>query len=202
MSAPILETQRELANLYVGYQAGIAYRSAAMTTLIAFSGSLRKDSFNTRVLRALPALAPAGTQIALFDIADLPMYNQDLDGETVPEIVAALRAAIAEADGVIIAGPEYNHSFSAATKNLIDWASRPFMAGPIIGKTSMLIATSPGPGGGVHANAAAAEILQLLNGKIVAQVTAAKVHEKFAANSDTIIDEEWATQLREALAAF
>jgi NAD(P)H-dependent FMN reductase len=165
MSAPILETQRELANLYVGYQAGTAYRSSAMTTLIAFSGSLRKDSFNTRVLRAL-------------------------------------RAAIAEADGVIIAGPEYNHSFSAATKNLIDWASRPIMAGPIIGKTSMLIATSPGPGGGVHANAAAAEILQLLNGKIVAQVTAAKVHEKFAADSDTIIDEELATQLREGLAAF
>jgi NAD(P)H-dependent FMN reductase len=76
------------------------------------------------------------------------------------------------------------------------------MAGPIIGKTSMLISTSPGPGGGVHANAATAEILQLLNGKIVAQVNAAKVHEKFAADSDTIIDEELATQLREGLAAF
>jgi NAD(P)H-dependent FMN reductase len=101
MSAPILETQRELAIFYVGYQGGSAYRSSAMTTLIAFSGSLRKGSFNTRVLRAL-------------------------------------RAAIAEAGGVIIAGPEYNHSFSAATKNLIDWASRPFMAGPIIGKTSLM----------------------------------------------------------------
>jgi chromate reductase len=173
-----------------------------MTTLLAFSGSLRKGSFNTRVLRALPALAPAGTQIALFDIAELPLYNQDLDGESVPEIVAALRAAIAEADGIIIAGPEYNHSYSAVTKNLIDWASRPFMAGPIIGKTSMLIGTSPGPGGGVHANAAAAETLQLLGGTVVAQVTASAVHEKLAADSDTIIDEEFAAQLREGLAAF
>ena len=173
-----------------------------MTTLIAFSGSLRKDSFNTRVLRALPALAPAGTQIALFDIADLPLYNQDLDGETVPEIVAALRAAVAEADGVIIAGPEYNHSFSAVTKNLIDWASRPFMAGPIIGKKSMLIGTSPGPGGGAHANAASAEVLQLLNGAVVAQVSAPAIHEKFAADSDTIIDDVLAAQLREGLAAF
>lgn len=173
-----------------------------MTTLLAFSGSLRKDSFNTRVLRALPALAPAGTQIALFDIAELPMYNQDLDGETVPEIVAALRAAIAEADGVIIAGPEYSGSYSGATKNLIDWASRPFMAGPIIGKTSMVIATTPGPGGGKNVLPATSGLLQALGGKVVAQVGAAAIHEKLAADSDTIIDEEFAQQLREGLAAF
>ena len=178
------------------------YRSSAMTTLIAFSGSLRQDSFNTRVLRALPALAPAGTQIALFDIAELPMYNQDLDGETVPEIVAALRTAIAEADGVIIAGPEYSGSYSGATKNLIDWASRPFMAGPIIGKTSMVIAATPGPGGGKNVLPATSGLLQALGGKVVAQVGAATIHEKLAADSDTIIDEEFAQQLREGLAAF
>jgi chromate reductase len=202
MSAPILETQGELANFYVGYSKRTPYRSAVMTTLLAFSGSLRKDSFNTRVLRALPALAPAGTQIALFDIADLPMYNQDLDGETVPEIVAALRAAIAEADGVIIDGPEYSGSYSGATKNLIDWASRPFMAGPIIGKTSMVIATTPGPGGGKNVLPATSALLQALGGKVVAQVGAAAIHEKLAADSDTIIDEEFAQQLREGLAAF
>lgn len=173
-----------------------------MTTLLAFSGSLRQGSFNTRILRALPALAPAGTQIALFDITELPLYNQDLDGETVPEIVAALRAAVAEADGIIIAGPEYNHSFSGVTKNLIDWASRPFMAGPIIGKSTLLIGTSPGPGGGVHANAAAAEVLQLLKGTIVAQVSAPAIHEKLDSESDAIIDEELAQQLRDGLAAF
>ena len=72
-----------------------------MTTLIAFSGSLRADSFNTRILKALPALAPEGTNIALFDIAELPMYNQDLDADTVPPIVEALRAAIAEADQIV-----------------------------------------------------------------------------------------------------
>ena len=173
-----------------------------MTTLIAFSGSLRQDSFNTRVLRALPALTPEGTHIALFDIAELPMYNQDLDGETVPEIVAALRTAIAEADGVIIAGPEYSGSYSGATKNLIDWASRPFMAGPIIGKTSMVIATTPGPGGGKKVLAATSGLLQALGGKVVAEVSVATIHEKLAADSDAVIDEEFAEQLRSGLAAF
>jgi chromate reductase len=173
-----------------------------MTTLLAFSGSLRNDSFNTRVLRALPALAPAGTDIVQFDVADLPFYNQDLDGETVPEVVAALRAAVAEADGIIIATPEYNHTYSAVTKNLIDWASRPFMKGAIIGKHSMVIAVGPGPGGGAHALAATKELLTLLGGTVVATVGGAAVHQKLAADSDTIIDDEFAAILRDGLAAF
>lgn len=173
-----------------------------MTTLIAFSGSLRKDSFNTKVLQALPSLAPAGTNIALFDISQLPMYNQDLDADTVPEIVAALRTAVAEADGVIIASPEYNHSYSAATKNLIDWASRPFMKGPIIGKKSMVIAVSPGPGGAVHAAQATAEVLTLLGGTVVAQVTAPAIHEKLNSETLQFSDDALAAQLRDGLANF
>ncbi len=173
-----------------------------MTTLLAFSGSLRRDSFNTRLIHALPSLAPSGTTIAHFDITELPLYNQDLDGDTVPEVVAALRAAVAEADGVIIATPEYNHSYSAVTKNLIDWASRPFMQGPILGKKSMVIAVTPGPGGGVHAAQATAEVLSLLGGTVVAQVTAATVHEKIDAATNTVSDTELAARLREGLAAF
>lgn len=173
-----------------------------MTTLLAFSGSLRRDSFNTRLIQALPSLAPAGTTIAHFDITDLPLYNQDLDGDTVPAIVEALRAAVAEADGVIIATPEYNHSYSAVTKNLIDWASRPFMKGPILGKKSMVIAVTPGPGGGAHAAQATAEVLTLLGGAVVAQVTAATVHDKIDAASNSVSDATLADQLREGLAAF
>lgn len=173
-----------------------------MTTLLAFSGSLRKDSFNTRLIHTLPSLAPSGTTIAFFDISDLPLYNQDLDGETVPEIVAALRAAVAEADGVIISTPEYNHSYSAVTKNLIDWASRPFLQGPIIGKKSMVIAVTPGPGGGVHAAEATTEVLTLLGGTVVAQVTAATVHEKINAETNSVTHDELAEQLRAGLASF
>lgn len=173
-----------------------------MTTLIAFSGSLRKDSFNTKVLRALPAVAPEGVNIALFDISELPLYNQDLDGETVPDIVAALRTAVAEADGVIIATPEYNHAYSAATKNLIDWASRPFMKGPIIGKKSMVIAVTPGPGGAVHGAQATTDLLTMLGGTVVGQVTSATIHEKMNGDTLQFTDEELARQLREGLAGF
>ena len=173
-----------------------------MTTLIAFSGSLRKDSFNTKVLRALPAVAPEGVNIAFFDISELPLYNQDLDGETVPAIVAALRTAVAEADGVIIATPEYNHSYSAATKNLIDWASRPFLKGPIIGKKSMVIAVTPGPGGAVHGAQATTDLLTMLGGTVVGQVTSATIHEKLNGETLQFTDEELARQLREGLAGF
>lgn len=173
-----------------------------MTTLLAFSGSLRADSFNSRVLRALPALAPAGTTVVQFDLVDLPLYNQDLDAETVPDVVAALRQAVAEADGIIIATPEYNHTYSAVTKNVIDWASRPFMKGAILGKKSMVIAVGPGPGGGVHALEATKELLTLLGGSVLATVGGAGIHQKFAPDSDVIIDEELSAQLRAGLAAF
>ena len=173
-----------------------------MTTLLAFSVSLRSASFNSRVLRALPALAPDGVSIAEFDLTDLPMYNQDLDGETVPDVVAALRAAVAEADGLIIASPEYNHSFSAVTKNMVDWASRPMMKGAILGKSSMLIAVGPGPGGGKHCLEEMGKLLGLLGNTIVASVGAAAIHEKFAPEGDVITDEELARQLADGLRAF
>jgi len=174
----------------------------AVTTLLAFSGSLRADSFNTRLIHALGVLAPEGTTVIQFDISELPFYNQDLDADTVPEIVAALRAAIAEVDGVVIATPEYNHTYSAVTKTLIDWASRPFMKGPIISKRSMVIAAGPGPGGGVHALEATSTLLQLLGGTVVAQVGVAGVHEKLNAESGVVTDEALAQQLRDGLAAF
>jgi len=173
-----------------------------VTTLLAFSGSLRAASFNSRVLRALPALAPPGVEIVQFDVADLPFYNQDLDGEVVPDVVAALRAAVAEADGVIFASPEYNHSYSAVTKNVVDWASRPMMKGAILGKKSMVIAVGPGPGGGKHCLEELGKLLGLLGGTVVASVGAAKVHEKFTADSDVIADEELAAELSKGLAAF
>jgi chromate reductase len=171
-----------------------------MKTLLAFSGSTRKDSFNSQVIRALPGLAPAGTTIVQFDVTDLPFYNQDLEGDAQPDIVLALRAAVAEADGVIIAGPEYNHTFSAVTKNLIDWASRPFGAGAIIKKNSMVIVAGPGPGGGTHCIEAMSHLMGLLGGTVVASVGVAAAHEKIS--DDTVIDDALAAELATGLAAF
>jgi chromate reductase len=171
-----------------------------MTTLLAFSGSLRADSFNSQVIRALPALAPTGTTIVQFDVTNLPFYNQDFEGDALPEIVVALRAAVAEADGVVIATPEYNHTYSAVTKNLIDWASRPFGAGAIIKKNSMVIVAGPGPGGGGHCIEAMSQLMGLLGGTVVASVGIATAHEKMS--GDVITDTELAAQLASGLAAF
>lgn len=173
-----------------------------MTTLLAFSGSLRAASFNTRIINALPSLAPEGVTIVAFDVSDLPLYNQDLDGDAMPEVAAALRAAVAEADGIIVASPEYNHSYSAVAKNLVDWASRPLMKGPILGKRAMVIAAGPGPGGGKHCLSAMSELLSLLGCPIVAAVGVAAAHEKLAPETDSIIDEALATELRAGLTAF
>lgn len=120
--------------------------------ILAISGSLRQDSFNTRLLRALPPLAPDGMQIELFDgMGDVPLYNQDLDVPDCPEPVRRLRTAITEADGLIIASPEYSGSIPGVLKNAIDWASRPLSRAALLGKCVVTMVATPGRGLGRNA---------------------------------------------------
>ena len=93
--------------------------------ILGISGSLRKGSYNTAALRACSELLPAGMTMRITSIADIPMFNQDVFDAGIPEPAKRLRAEITEADGVLLACPEYNFSLSAALKNAIDWASRP-----------------------------------------------------------------------------
>jgi chromate reductase, NAD(P)H dehydrogenase (quinone) len=93
--------------------------------VLGISGSLRKASFNTAALRACAELMPQGMSLRITSIADLPMYNQDVFDAGLPEPAKRFRAEVAEADGVLIASPEYNFSLTPALKNAIDWASRP-----------------------------------------------------------------------------
>jgi chromate reductase len=139
--------------------------------------------------------------VNIFDVADLPLYNQDDDGEVLPDSAARLRAAVAASDGVVIATPEYNHSFSAVAKNFIDWASRPFAAGPLLKKPVMLIAAGPGPSGGAHALEATSTLMTLLGCPIVATIGVAGAHEKINEEGH-IVDEMLAEQLRAGLAGF
>lgn len=173
-----------------------------MTTLVAFSGSTRSASFHTRLLNSLPAYAPAGTSIALFDLTEVPFYNQDLEGEALPASVEALRAAVAEADGVIFAAPEYNGSYSALTKNTIDWLSRPMGQGALREKKAMVITATPGPGAGKRVSEQIVALLGFFGNTVVGTVNAPTIHEKMAADGDVITDAELADQLRTALAAF
>jgi chromate reductase len=102
--------------------------------VLGISGSLRKGSFNTALLRAAQELAPNGMEITIFDLADIPLYNGDVEAAGDPEPVAALKFAIRNADGVLFATPEYNYSISGVLKNSIDWASRDRSAGSLQSK--------------------------------------------------------------------
>ena len=120
--------------------------------ILAISGSLRKDSYNTALARAMQELAPAGMEIELADISTLPLYNQDLEA-AFPAEAAAFKEKVEAADGIIMVTPEYNRSVPPALSNAIDWASRPWgksswagkqvlTAGVTVGKTGTTIGQS------------------------------------------------------------
>lgn len=127
--------------------------NAASTRLVAISGSIRRASHCTAVLRSLTPLLPPTATLELFPLDDVPMYNADLDGDSPPAAVAQLKAAIAAADGLVICSPEYNYGIPGVLKNAIDWASRPGFASPLKGKPVLVMTASPGTAGGVRAQA-------------------------------------------------
>ncbi len=110
---------------------------------LGISGSLRKGSYNTATLRALPELAPEGVVIEEAEIADIPLYNDDVRQAGLPEPVTRLRAALKAADAIIFITPEYNYSIPGVLKNAIDWASRP-PEQPFAGKAASIMGASPG----------------------------------------------------------
>jgi chromate reductase len=173
-----------------------------VATLLGFTGSAREASFNTRILRSLGSLAPEGVEVKVFDVDQIPFYNQDLEGDALPASIQALRDAVAAADGVIVASPEYNHSYSALAKNVIDWASRPFGQGSILGKKAMILVAGPGPGGGAHCIEELGKLFGLLGCTVVSSVGVAKAHEKIDAATGAVTDEALAAELTAALAAF
>jgi len=94
--------------------------------ILAFAGSLRKGSYNKALIETAKELAPENTEIEIFDLAQIPLYNQDLEQE-MPNSVKEFKRKIKEADALLIATPEYNRSIPGVLKNAIDWASRPSM---------------------------------------------------------------------------
>ena len=112
-------------------------------TVCAISGSLRAGSYNTASLRAAAELAPDGVAIALEGIADIPLYNEDVKAAGFPPAVTRLQHAIASADAVLIATPEYNYSVSGVLKNAIDWVSRTDPQ-PFANKPVAIMGASPG----------------------------------------------------------
>src|SRR3954468_10055801 len=135
-----------------------------MPHIVALSGSLRRASFNTSLLRAAVELAPAGTAIEIASIAEIPLYNGDVEAAGIPVPVQALKDKVAAADGLLIATPEYNNSIPGVVKNTIDWLSRPPADVPQIfrDKKVAIMGATPGRGGTLLSQAAWLPILRTL----------------------------------------
>ena len=110
--------------------------------ILGISGSLRTASYNTGLLHAAVNVAPPEMEITLFDLSPLPLYNADNDVDRKPEPVNRFKTAIAAADALLIATPEYNYSVPGVLKNAIDWASRGGKESPLNGKPLAIFGTS------------------------------------------------------------
>ncbi len=117
-------------------------------TLAAVIGSLRAGSFHRVVFEAARTLVPTGVELVEASIRDVPLFDQDIEDAGDPPEVMAFKAAVAEADALVIFTPEYNRSVPGVTKKAVDWLSRPFLAGPLATKPVGIVAVSPGRGDG------------------------------------------------------
>lgn len=121
--------------------------------ILVLVGSLRAASLNRQLAEVARESAPEGVSLQPFDrLGELPHYNEDIDGDDVPEAVAALRLAAAEADAALVVTPEYNGSIPGVLKNAIDWLSRPYGNGALNGKPIAVIGTALGQYGGTWAH--------------------------------------------------
>ena len=171
--------------------------------IIAISGSLRKKSYNTGLLRACAALAP-GMSIEILDISMLPVFNQDNEETHFPAEVLEMRTKIANADGVIIATPEFNRTPSGSLKNFIDWSSRPESEPlPWNQKPVAILGASTGPRGASFAQYDVRRVMDYFNARVMGQpeVYVGLAASKFDADSN-LSDEKTKEVLKKFLDAF
>jgi chromate reductase len=169
--------------------------------VLAISGSLRRDSNNTRLLRALAEEAPAGVEIELWHgLKSIPPFDQD-DEATPPAVVADFKRAIREADAVLFATPEYNSSLPGALKNALDWASRPRADDVFLNKPVGVIASSAGAFGGVWSQAELRKVLGAMGARVAdIELAVGHAHEKFDEQGG-LADDGVREGLQDALAA-
>jgi len=172
-------------------------------TILGIAGSLRAGSLNRALLRAAAELAPEGMVIELFDLAPVPLYNGDVEAGGDPPGVASFKQAIAAADGVLMATPEYNHGVPGVMKNAVDWASRPPRGAPLGGKPAGIIGASPGITGTARGQSQLRQAFEFTNSYCMPQpeLLVFRAHEKFDAEG-RLTDAATAEHLARYLAAF
>jgi chromate reductase len=136
--------------------------------VLAISGSLRRDSYNTKLLRAAEELLPADVELKLYDgLKAVPPYDEEEDVQPAPPAVAALRQAVAEADAILIATPEYNSSIPGQLKNALDWVSRPVATNTLRNKPVAVVGASTGAFGAVWSQAELRKVLAAIGARVV-----------------------------------
>ena len=177
-------------------------RGGVAMRVLAISGSLRHDSHNTLLLRAAAGHLPPGVELELWEgLRDVPPYDQDDDAGPAPAAVADLRQAVAEADAVLFATPEYNHSVPGALKNALDWASRPLATNAFRGKPVAVIGASTGLFGAVWAQAELRKVLAAMGARVVAgELPIGQAHETLDPDVG-LVDETHRERLDELLGA-
>jgi len=170
--------------------------------VLGISGSLRRDSHNHALLREAAERLPAGVELVEFErLAEIPPYDADLEAEATPPAVAELRQAMRDADAVLIATPEYNHSIPGVLKNALDWASRPAGQSALTGTPAAVIGASTGMFGAVWAQAETRKVLGALGGRVLeAELPVARAAELHR-NGRLELSPEQSQQLEEILAA-
>lgn len=167
--------------------------------VLGISGSLRSDSHNTALLRAAVELLPPATELSIYEgLAEIPPYSEDAEADA-PPAVEELKAALRDAEAVVFATPEYNHSIPGQLKNAIDWVSRPVAGNPLWGKPVAVAGASTGSFGAVWAQAELRKVLGALHAEVLdRELPVAYADEAFSADG-SLRDEAVAEAMGELL---
>ena len=167
--------------------------------ILGISGSVRRGSHNRRLLRAAGNSLPPGVELVEWEtVAGLPIFDEDLE-LTPPESVEKFLEAIEEADGILIATPEYNASVPGGLKNALDWASRPFPDNVLRDKPSAVIGASTGLFGAVWSQAEVRKVLNTSGAHVLESELPVGLAESAFTDDDTLADPELAARLRDVL---
>src|SRR6266540_1103196 len=168
--------------------------------VLGISGSLRRDSYNTKLLRAAEELLPAGVELEIYrGLKAIPPYDEEDDVEPAPQAVADLRDAVAKADGVLFATPEYNASIPGQLKNALDWVSRPPATNALRNKPVAVVGASTGAFGAVWSQAELRKVLATIGARVVeGEVAVGHAHTRFD-DDGLLVDDDIREQLHEVV---
>jgi chromate reductase, NAD(P)H dehydrogenase (quinone) len=170
--------------------------------ILGIAGSLRKGSYNRALLNAAAELAQENFIIEIFDIANIPMFNEDLESEA-PEIVVDFKKKIITADALLFSTPEYNYSIPGVLKNAIDWASRPASGSPLNRKPIAIMGGSGGMGGTIRSQLHLRQVALFTNMMDMKkpEILVTKIQDKFDKDL-TLIDDALKMHLKKFLYSF